>query len=97
MLLALSSSGQSLTTLARRYGTPDTQGSNLATCVWTSREAARAASSLPLHAKAAAKSRKAYATFELGRYKLSKHAGETRLRIDEWREGDELAEQEWDL
>ncbi|PWN44365.1 hypothetical protein IE81DRAFT_273627, partial [Ceraceosorus guamensis] len=52
------------------YGTPDALGSNLATCVWTSREAAKVASALPLHKKAASKSSKAYETFELARYRL---------------------------
>lgn len=67
------------------YGAPDAvTGSNLATCIWTSREAAIAASALPLHAKATAHARKAYESFELSRYRVVKIAGETGLRIEAW-------------
>lgn len=69
------------------YGAPDELGSNLATCVWTSRRAAREASSLPLHAKAAAHSRDAYESFQLSRYALVKKEGETGVHIEEWDDG----------
>lgn len=66
------------------YGSPDPiTGSNLATCVWTSRAEALAASALPLHAKAVVHARKAYASFELSRYRLTKLEGETTLRVEE--------------
>lgn len=67
------------------YGTPNKQtGHNLATCVWTNRQDALRASSLPLHARAAAHSLKAYESFELHRYGLRKVRGETKLRLEEW-------------
>lgn len=69
------------------YGRPSEKtGHNLATCIWTSRVEAIKASSLPLHARAAIHSRKAYESFELNRYALRKVQGETRLRLEEWTE-----------
>lgn len=69
------------------YGRPSAKtGHNLATCIWTSRQEAIKASSLPLHARAAVHSRKAYESFELSRYAVRKVKGETKLRIEEWTE-----------
>lgn len=69
------------------YGKPSEKtGHNLATCIWTSRAEAIKASSLPLHARAAVHSRKAYESFELNRYAIRKVQGETRLRLEEWAE-----------
>lgn len=67
------------------YGRPSEQtGHNLATCIWTSRSDAIKASSLPLHARAAVHSRKAYESYELSRYALRKVKGERKLRLEEW-------------
>jgi hypothetical protein len=67
------------------YGSPSEKtGHNLATCIWTSRADALKASSLPLHARAAVHSRKAYESFELSRYAIRKVQGETKLRLEEW-------------
>lgn len=67
------------------YGAPSpTSGHNLATCIWTSRQDAMRASRLPLHARAAAHSAKAYESFELSRYALRKVSSETRLRLEAW-------------
>ena len=71
------------------YGKPSAKtGHNLATCIWTSRQEAIQASSLPLHARAAVHARKAYESFELSRYAIRKVQGETRLRLEEWVELD---------
>lgn len=67
------------------YGTPNAQtGHNLATCIWTNRQDAIRASSLPLHARAAAHALQAYDSFELNRYALRKVKGEAKLRLEEW-------------
>ncbi|CAO1627356.1 unnamed protein product [Parajaminaea phylloscopi] len=67
------------------YGTPSaTTGENLATCIWTTREAAVKASALPDHAKAVLHSIPAYAKFDLSRYRLVKVRGETGLRVEAW-------------
>ncbi|PWN93885.1 hypothetical protein FA10DRAFT_264483 [Acaromyces ingoldii] len=69
------------------YGRPNaTTGHNLAMCIWTSRQDALQASSLPLHARAAAHSRKAYESFELHRFAVRKVRGESKLRLEEWLE-----------
>lgn len=69
------------------YGSPNPiTGHNLATCIWTNRQDAIRASSLPLHARAAAHALKAYESFELNRYALRKVKGETQLRVEEWTE-----------
>lgn len=69
------------------YGAPSSKtGHNLATCVWTSRQDAIRASSLPLHARAAAHSSKAYESFELNRYALVKVRGERKLHVQAWSE-----------
>lgn len=67
------------------YGLPSaTTRENLATCIWTSREDAVKASSLPEHSKAATHSAPAYEKYELSRYKVVKRRGETGLRIEPW-------------
>lgn len=67
------------------YGRPNAAtGHNLAMCIWTSRQDALLASSLPLHARAAAHSRKAYESFELHRFAVRKIRGESSLRLEEW-------------
>lgn len=64
------------------YGTPDERdGENLATCVWTSREAAVRAARLPLHGKAARLAAASYEYFVLERYRLVKRAGQAELEI----------------
>ncbi|KAL9933254.1 hypothetical protein V8E36_007972 [Tilletia maclaganii] len=72
------------------YGTPNVvTGENLATCVWTSRADAIAASRLPIHAEAAAHSLPAFRVYDLTRYAVRKFRGETKLHIDVWTEDDE--------
>ncbi|KAB8343234.1 hypothetical protein FH972_022824 [Carpinus fangiana] len=67
------------------YGAPDAvTGTNLATCIWTSRADAIAASALPLHALAVAHARKAYESFELSRYRVVKREGETGVSVEAW-------------
>ncbi|SJX64717.1 uncharacterized protein SRS1_15534 [Sporisorium reilianum f. sp. reilianum] len=75
------------------YGSPNpTTGANLATCIWTSRTAAIAASQLPLHHKAARYAAPSYQRYDLIRYKLVKHRNEARLRIEAWTPQDDRAE-----
>lgn len=75
------------------YGAPHpTNGANLATCIWTSRTAAIAASKLPLHKKAAAYSAPSYERYDLVRYKVVKRSSETRLRIEPWTKEDDERE-----
>lgn len=67
------------------YGTPDPgTGTNLATCVWRSREDARRASALPLHRRAVRLAVDAYEWFVLDRYSVVKREGETGVRVMEW-------------
>ncbi|KAJ9091895.1 hypothetical protein QFC19_008921 [Naganishia cerealis] len=66
------------------YGEPDSQGNNVATCVWTGRDAARRASRLEKHRVAAALAGEVYATYELVRYCVRKVQGETGVRIEVW-------------
>lgn len=75
------------------YGSPDpTSGTNLATCIWTSRTAAIAASKLPLHKKAARYAAPSYERYDLVRYKIVKHAGQTQLKLSQWTQRDDQAE-----
>ncbi|CDR88905.1 uncharacterized protein SPSC_05737 [Sporisorium scitamineum] len=75
------------------YGAPHPiTGANLATCVWTSRTAAIAASQLPLHHKAARYAAPSYQRYDLIRYKLVKYPNDARLRIEAWTQQDDKAE-----
>ena len=76
------------------YGSPHpVTGSNLATCIWTSRAAAVAASKLPLHHKAARYAAPSYQRYDLVRYKLVKSVNDARLRIEAWSSQDDQDEQ----
>lgn len=67
------------------YGQPDVEtGENLATCIWTSREEARKASTLPMHRRARDLATLAYERFELQRYRVVKREGESGLSIEAW-------------
>ncbi|KAJ9113980.1 hypothetical protein QFC22_005798 [Naganishia vaughanmartiniae] len=66
------------------YGEPDAQGHNVATCLWTGRDAARKASRLEKHQAAAGLAGKAYESYELVRYCVRKAAGETKVKIEAW-------------
>lgn len=72
------------------YGAPDPlTGTNLATCIWTDRESARKASTLPRHREAVRLARGSYEWFELRRYKVvlcTKDEGGERLRVEAWEE-----------
>ncbi|ETS60269.1 hypothetical protein PaG_05820 [Moesziomyces aphidis] len=75
------------------YGAPHpTTGANLATCIWTSRTAALAASRLPLHKAAAIYAAPSYERYDLVRYKLTKRAGDPQLHLSAWTRQDDLAE-----
>ncbi|TKY88973.1 hypothetical protein EX895_002214 [Sporisorium graminicola] len=75
------------------YGSPNpSTGANLATCIWTSRTAAIAASQLPLHHKAARYAAPSYQRYDLIRYKLVKYPHDARLRIEAWTPQDDKAE-----
>lgn len=47
------------------YGKPNETGANLATCIWTSRKAARAANSRPDHIKAMRLAAQSYEYYDL--------------------------------
>ncbi|KAJ9120377.1 hypothetical protein QFC24_005334 [Naganishia onofrii] len=64
------------------YGEPDVQGNNVATCIWTGRDAATRASRLQRHRLAAGLAGQVYESYELVRYCVVKAAGETGLRIE---------------
>lgn len=69
------------------YGIPDpATGNNLASCIWTDREAARRASRLPFHREAAEHAKWAYREFELSRYAVVKKKGESKVRVEEWKD-----------
>ncbi|KAJ9113979.1 hypothetical protein QFC22_005797 [Naganishia vaughanmartiniae] len=68
------------------YGEPDSQGNNVATCVWTGRDAAQKASRLEKHRLAAGLAGRVYKSYELVRYCVRKEEGEPGLRIEEWEE-----------
>ncbi|WVR07246.1 hypothetical protein IAU60_004287 [Kwoniella sp. DSM 27419] len=70
------------------YGVPDETGLNLATCIWQSRRHAIKAIAGPKHMKAMRETQGAYETYALERWVLSKRAGEKRLRLDKWIEGE---------
>ncbi|EPQ27803.1 uncharacterized protein PFL1_04548 [Pseudozyma flocculosa PF-1] len=71
------------------YGAPDPKtGENLATCIWTNRRDAIRASRLELHGKAARLARDAYDVYDLTRYTVRKKAGEEKLSVEEWRDGE---------
>ena len=75
------------------YGSPNpSTGANLATCIWTSRTAAMAASALPLHQKAARYAAPSYQRYDLIRYKLVKYPTDARLRIEAWTPQDDQVE-----
>lgn len=68
------------------YGSPShsSVNSNLATCLWLSREDAIAASRLPLHNQAIKLTARAYESFELARYRVKKVRGESWVRLEDW-------------
>ncbi|KAJ9092393.1 hypothetical protein QFC21_006895 [Naganishia friedmannii] len=68
------------------YGEPDAQGNNVATCIWTGRDAARRASRLEKHKLAAGLAGQVYESYELVRYCVRKIEGETGVRIEAWDE-----------
>lgn len=67
------------------YGTPHpSTGDNLATCLWTSRDAAVAATRGPKHKEAVAWVGDAYEEYKLERYVVRKARGEDTLRVEDW-------------
>lgn len=66
------------------YGYSNAQGDNVATCLWTSRGAARRASGLEMHRLAAGLASGVYERYELVRYCVRKVRGETQLRVEVW-------------
>ena len=74
------------------YGKPE-KGLNLATCIWTSRQAAIKAMKGPAHEIATRLASKMYESYTLERYVLKKVSGETGVAIDFWRGGE--VEQFW--
>jgi hypothetical protein len=70
------------------YGVPDDTGLNLATCIWQSRRHAIKAISGPKHIDAMKQARGAYETYDLERWVITKHAGESGLELRRWEAGD---------
>ena len=63
------------------FGVPDSEGMNLATCIWRDRESSVKASALEKHREAVGHAREAYATFEVSRYVVEKRAGESGVWV----------------
>ncbi|KXX82055.1 hypothetical protein MMYC01_200895 [Madurella mycetomatis] len=66
------------------FGTPDTEGHNLATCIWRSQEDARRGGVGPAHRKAAGAARSLYSFWKIERYRLTIGDGIKSWAITEW-------------
>jgi len=70
------------------YGTPDSEGNNLSTCVWQSRQHTIAASSRPNHIAAARLAATSFEGYSLERHVLRKVKGESGVTLDPYTGGD---------
>lgn len=70
------------------YGVPDSEGNNLATCVWQSRRHAVAANSRPDHIIAARLAAASFETYIFERHVIRKVKGETGITVDPYTGGD---------
>ena len=69
------------------YGIPDSEGHNIATCIWQSRRHAIAANSRPNHIVAAGFAAASYDTFTLERHVIKKANGETGVTVEPYTGG----------
>lgn len=70
------------------YGTPDSEGNNLATCIWQSRRHAVAANSRPNHIVAARLAAASFESFTLERHVIRKIQGEAGITVEPYTGGD---------
>lgn len=70
------------------YGTPDSEGNNLSTCIWQSRRHAIAASSRPNHAVAAQLAAASFEIYTLERHVIKKVGGESGVTVVPYTGGD---------
>ena len=63
-------------------GTPNEHGECLSFCVWSSREEAQRAATLPLHAQAMRMADELYQSYSLERYRMRKLPDSTRLEFE---------------
>ncbi|GAB1318577.1 hypothetical protein MFIFM68171_08787 [Madurella fahalii] len=66
------------------FGTPNTEGRNLATCIWRSQEDAKKGGVGPAHRKAAGAARSLYSFWKIDRYRLTIGDGIKSWAITEW-------------
>ena len=69
-------------------GTSDSEGDNLSTCVWQSRQCAIAANTRPLHILATRVAITSYVSFTLERHVIRKVKGETGVTVEEYTSGE---------
>ncbi|KAK3943242.1 hypothetical protein QBC46DRAFT_43671 [Diplogelasinospora grovesii] len=70
------------------FGTPDSAGRNLATCLWRSQEDARRGGTGPAHRKAAGAARSLYSSWKIDRHKLTIRDGIESWEIIDWKDGE---------
>jgi len=70
------------------YGAPDSEGNNLATCIWQSRRHAIAANSRPHHIVAARLAAASFESFTLERHVIRKAEGDTGVTIEPYTAGE---------
>lgn len=70
------------------YGIPDSEGFNLATCIWQSRRHAIAANSRPNHVIAARLAAASFETYTFERHVIRKVKGETGIAVERYTGGD---------
>ena len=67
------------------FGSPNEEGRNLATCIWTSPDAARKGSLGPKHLRAAGAARGMYDVWDIDRLKLTIRDDVKSWEIVDWR------------
>ncbi|KAK3318046.1 hypothetical protein B0H66DRAFT_223852 [Apodospora peruviana] len=66
------------------FGTPDIEGRNLATCIWSSQEDAKKGGIGPAHRKAAGAARSLYSFWKIDRHRLTIRDGIESWDISDW-------------
>jgi len=66
------------------FGSPDSEGRNLATCIWRSQEDAKRGGAGPAHRKAAGSARSLYSFWQIERHRLTIRDGIGGWEISRW-------------